>query len=80
MIKRKLNLEPSGIIEGDKAHSILEVFPQLGDKFRQRKTYYEYYCDIHDTEIEIGLEQIEQLNENYITVEFFNDEFITFKL
>lgn len=79
MIKRKLNLDPGGIVTGEYVHRILEVFPELEGKFRQRKTYFEYYCDIHDTEIEISLWHIEELGKRRVGVYFENDEYVTFK-
>jgi hypothetical protein len=43
-MERILNLE-QGIICGDTVRDILEVFPEIESRFRQRKTYDEYYFD-----------------------------------
>ncbi|MFW6220029.1 MAG: hypothetical protein ACOC33_04240 [bacterium] len=59
-MKRKLQLL-MGIIPGDMVRDILEVFPQIEDKFRQRKTYDEYYFD--DTQVELTIEIINSLNQ-----------------
>lgn len=58
-MKRILNLE-QGIIPGDQVRDILEVFPEIEHKFRQRKSYDEYYFD--GTTVELSVEKISHLN------------------
>ncbi len=59
-MKRILNLE-QGIIVGDTVRDILEVFPELESRFRQRKTYDEYYFD--GANVEFTIDIIENLNQ-----------------
>ena len=59
-MKRILNLE-QGIISGDTVRDILEVFPEIDNRFRQRKTYDEYYFD--GATIELSIDIISSLNQ-----------------
>lgn len=59
-MKRILNFE-QGIIVGDTVRDILEVFPEIENKFRQRKTYDEYYFD--GANIELTIDKIASLNQ-----------------
>jgi hypothetical protein len=59
-MKRILNLE-EGIIDGDQVRDILVVFPEIENKFRQRKTYDEYYYD--GAIVELSIEIISSLNQ-----------------
>jgi hypothetical protein len=51
----------SGIIGGDLVRSVTEVFPNIEDKFRQRKTYDEYYFD--GGTVTLTIETIQSLND-----------------
>jgi len=51
----------SGIICGDLVRSVTEVFPNIEDKFRQRKTYDEYYFD--GGKVTLTIEAIQSLND-----------------
>jgi hypothetical protein len=51
----------SGIIGGDLVRSVTEVFPNIEDKFRQRKTYDEYYFD--GGKVTLTIEAIQSLND-----------------
>jgi hypothetical protein len=59
-MKRILNLE-QGITGGGTIRSILEVFPEIENRFRQRKTYDEYYFD--GATVELSIDKIESLNQ-----------------
>jgi hypothetical protein len=59
-MKRILNLE-QGIIVGDTVRDILEVFPEIENRFRQRKTYDEYYFD--GANVELTTDIIASLNQ-----------------
>lgn len=50
-----------GIICGDTVRDILEVFPEIENRFRQRKTYDEYYFD--GTTVELSVDIIASLNQ-----------------
>lgn len=57
---RKLE-HKEGIISGVDVRDILKVFPQIENKFRQRKTYDEYYFD--DVVVNVNIKQLTQLSE-----------------
>jgi hypothetical protein len=57
---RILTLE-QGIIGGDTVRDILEVFPEIENRFRQRKTYDEFYFD--GSTVELTIEKISSLNQ-----------------
>ena len=57
---RILTLE-QGIIGGDTVRDILEVFPEIENRFRQRKTYDEFYFD--SATVELTIEKISSLNQ-----------------
>jgi hypothetical protein len=57
---RILTLE-QGIIGGDTVRDILEVFPEIENSFRQRKTYDEFYFD--GATVELTIEKISSLNQ-----------------
>lgn len=59
---RKLE-HKEGIISGVDVRDILKVFPQIEDKFRQRKTYDEYYFD--GVDVKVNIKQITQLSEMF---------------
>lgn len=59
-MKRILNLE-QGIISGDILRDIIEVFPEIENKFRQRKSYDEYYFT--DATVELSIDKIQSLNQ-----------------
>jgi hypothetical protein len=65
-MKRQLNFS-QGIISGDIVRSIVEVFPVIEDRFRQRKTYDEYYFD--GATVEVTIEAIQSLNDSDMSVE-----------
>ena len=50
-----------GIIGGDTVRDILEVFPEIENRFRQRKTYDEFYFD--GSTVELTIEKISSLNQ-----------------
>lgn len=62
-----------GIIGGDDAYRIIDILPQLGISFRQRKTYFEYYFD--NTEVDLSLEDIDKIS-NAFTVKLDYEELI----
>jgi hypothetical protein len=57
---RILKLE-QGIIGGVTVRDILEVFPEIENRFRQRKTYDEFYFD--GSTVELTIEKISSLND-----------------
>ncbi len=57
---RILTLE-QGIVGGDTVRDILEVFPEIENRFRQRKTYDEFYFD--GSTVELTIEKISSLNQ-----------------
>jgi hypothetical protein len=59
-MKRILNFE-QGIINSDTLRDILEVFPVIENRFRQRKTYDEYYFD--EATVELSIDIIASLNQ-----------------
>jgi hypothetical protein len=59
-MKRILHLE-QGIIGGDTVRDILRVFPEIENRFRQRKTYDEYYFD--EATVELTIDIIGSLNQ-----------------
>jgi len=69
-MKRILILE-QGIIEGHIVRDILEIFPEIENKFRQRKTYDEYYFD--NAIVEITIDKIERLNQLWFKVSIGQD-------
>jgi hypothetical protein len=60
---RILNFK-DGIISGNEMRSVLEIFPQLESRFRQRKQYDEYYFD--PIEVEVSIEQMHLLSEEFL--------------
>ena len=65
-MKRKLKFD-QGIISGDIVRSVVEVFPVIEDRFRQRKTYDEYYFD--GATVEVTVEAIQHLNDSDMSAE-----------
>lgn len=72
---RELIFKHGGIVSGETKRDIEEIFPNVSDKFRQRKKYDEYYFSSCDVALELN--DLELLNEkgysfelclNYITV------------
>lgn len=61
-----------GIIEGEVVRELQEIFPELVDSFRQRKSYDEYYYD--ETNIRIDLHNIEELNNLLYEIEIKPNE------
>jgi len=59
-IKRVLNFN-QGIIPGEDVRDLQEIFPEIKDSFRQRKSFDEYYYD--STKVELNINQIQSLNE-----------------
>jgi hypothetical protein len=67
-MKRNIRFS-DGVIGGVEKEMIVEILPQLEGSFRQRKTYFEYYFD--DTEVEITLEQLDKLSDEFrIKIDF----------
>lgn len=67
-MKRNIRFS-DGVIGGVEKEIIVEILPQLEGSFRQRKTYFEYYFD--DTEVEITLEQLDKLSDEFrIKIDF----------
>jgi len=64
-MKRKIEFN-QGIIGGDEADSLIDILPQLKNSFTQRKQYYEYYFT--PTEVELSLEDIDELSNQFIIV------------
>jgi hypothetical protein len=64
----------SGIIGGDLVRSIAEIFPIIEDKFRQRKTYDEYYFD--GGKVAVTLEAIQSLNDSDLAVKINYEDII----
>lgn len=60
---RILNFK-DGIISGNNMRSLLEIFPQLKSRFRQRNQYDKYYFD--PIEVEVSIEQIHLLSEEFL--------------
>lgn len=58
-MNRDLKLE-NGIIGGETVRDILEVFPDIENRFRRRKTYDEFYFD--GARVELTIDIIEALN------------------
>jgi hypothetical protein len=59
-MERILNLE-EGITDGNTVRDIIEVFPEIESRFRQRKTYYEYYFD--GATVVLTIEKVANLNQ-----------------
>lgn len=59
-MRRILNFN-QGIISGEIVREILDLFPEIEDKFRQRKNYDEYYFD--GAILELNIEKIAILND-----------------
>lgn len=55
----------SSLICGELKDEIIEIIPELKDKFTQRKDYNEYYVNLSNEEFELNLEQIEKLSDCY---------------
>ena len=72
-MKRKLNIE-QGIIIGDIVRDILKVLPDIENRFRQRKTYDEYYFD--GATIELSIDIIESLNQMDFKVSINREEVV----
>jgi adenosine deaminase len=53
-----------GIIPHEVMKDVVEVFPELKDNFKQRKTFLEYYYTSKD--VIITLEAIEKLTDWYV--------------
>jgi len=67
-MKRNIRFR-DGIIGGFEKEMIVDILPQLKDSFTQRKTYFEYYFE--DTEVELTLEQLDKLSEEFrIAIDF----------
>jgi hypothetical protein len=67
-MKRNIRFS-DGVIGGVEKEMIVDILPQLEGSFRQRKTYFEYYFD--DTEVEITLEQLDKLSDEFrIKIDF----------
>jgi hypothetical protein len=67
-MKRNIRFS-DGVIGGVEKEMIVEILPQLEGSFRQRKTHFEYYFD--DTEVEITLEQLDKLSDEFrIKIDF----------
>jgi len=72
-MKRILNLE-QGIICGDTVRDILEVFSEIESRFRQRKTYDEYYFD--GATVELTIEKVASLNQLGFKVSIGGEEVV----
>lgn len=59
-IKRLLNFNQT-LINGDTVRLVLDVFPDIKNKFRQRKNFDEYYFD--GAIVELNIQKISQLND-----------------
>jgi hypothetical protein len=57
---------PHIIISGDVMRETIEVFPELKDSFKQRRSFDEYYFT--ETEVFVDIERIEQLNDKWCNV------------
>jgi len=67
-MKRNIRFS-DGVIGGFEKEIIVDILPQLEDSFTQRKTYFEYY--FKDTEVEITLEQLDKLSDEFrIKIDF----------
>jgi hypothetical protein len=69
-MKRNIRFK-DGIIGGFEKEIIVDILPQLKDSFTQRKTYFEYYFE--DTEVELTLEQLDKLSEEFRIVMDYED-------
>jgi len=75
-MKRKLQLSELGIIEGEFLRELKEIFPNIN--FREvKKSNFDSYYTSYDIEVNITLESLEKLTENY----YFTmcSEYINFK-
>ena len=61
-MKRLLDLG-STIIEGSVKRELENLFPELDNKFQQRKSYDEYYY-LNEIEIELDLLKLENITKN----------------
>lgn len=59
-MKRILNINDV-LITDDSMRDIIEIFPNIENKFRKRKEFYEYYFD--GAEVELTIDIIDKLNE-----------------
>lgn len=59
-MERILNLE-QGIICGDTVRDIINVFPEIENRFRQRKMYDEYYFD--SATVVLTIEKVASINQ-----------------
>ena len=64
-IERVLNFN-SGIIEGEIVGELQDIFKELNESFKKRKTYDEYYYNT--TRVTVNISQIEKLNELHYQV------------
>ena len=62
VMKLYLRINNSGIISGDTVRELITIFPELKERFKQRKTFDEYH--FYDTEVVLTLNKLELLNEN----------------
>lgn len=67
----KRNGHLDGIISGDDMRDIIEVFPELKDSFKQRKSFDEYYFD--SKEVFIDIERLQQLNDKWYDFQISSD-------
>lgn len=59
-IERVVNFE-SGIIEGGVVRELQDIFKELNESFKQRKSYDEYYYTT--TKVTVDISKIDKLNE-----------------
>ena len=59
-IERVVNFE-SGIIEGGVVRELQDIFKELNESFKQRKSYDEYYYTT--TKVTLDISKIDKLNE-----------------
>ena len=64
-IERVVNFE-SGIIEGDVVRELQDIFKELNESFKQRKSYDEYYYTT--TKVTVDISKIDKLNELFYKV------------
>lgn len=61
----------SGIIEGIVMREIVEIFPELSDNFKQRKSFDEYYFT--SKSITFGEKELEKLDRKCYTITLAGD-------
>lgn len=68
---RELSFEQNGygtgFVDGDTMRDIIDIFPELGDSFDQRKSYDEYYYT-RGKDVTITLDKLKSLNDRYHVV------------